>query len=139
MVYRVAQQVDDGVHQLLQHASIQLDAFAVQLQPHRLPQLLAQIAHHPGETVEQLGQRSQPGPQDAVVHGPHQGGDTPAHRLELGPDLGPHQSLESVAGDHQLPHLIHQLVQPRRINPHRAWGLPPGQSGSGEPGRRRCG
>jgi chemotaxis protein histidine kinase CheA len=111
VVHGVAQQVDERIHHLVKHGTVELDVEPFQLEGDVLAQVVGEVAHHAGEPVEYVTDRHHARLHHLVLE---LGGDA----LELLEGLAhlrsahaPGQVLEPRTDDHELPDQVDHVVE----------------------------
>ena len=123
VVNRVAHQVHQRIGQGLDQILVEVGFFAHQLQADFFFQLSRQIPNQTREAAEHFLDRLHAGLHD-------RGLQVGSHHVKIGQRLGHRfvvaveaQAHQTVTHQHQLADHVHDVVQPRSINPHRGLGF----------------
>ncbi len=111
MVGGVADHVGERVFDLLKDLAVELGIAAHHVELDLLIELERQLAHQPRQLLPGVGNRLHAGPHDAFLQLGGDMGQALQRRLELAFAGAPHELEQLVAGEHQLAHRGHQMLE----------------------------
>jgi len=130
MVHRVAQQVHQRVGHRLDDVLVGLGLVAADVQLHLLAEATGQVAHHPGETLQHLGDGHHAHLHDGALQFLHDAVQHGMAVLDLADQLGAAgnaggalgQVGQPVLGHHQFADEVHQVVDLFLLHAHQRRG-----------------
>ncbi|MBW8838248.1 MAG: hypothetical protein JF602_00080, partial [Gemmatimonadetes bacterium] len=110
MIGRIADQVKQRLADLIQHRPVQLDLLTLDVEPDALAQVARQVPHQAGKALEHLSYGRHPRCQHLGLHRPDEAAHPIAHLGQFRVARVDRERGETILGDDQLAHLLHQRI-----------------------------